>query len=175
MTTNPAIDRPGTGSAWSTVHARTAALREVIAVLDAGGALPWDARLVVLFGDRDALLVALHDTWSRRLGGRLDVALEVDDHRLEESVARAWLETAADLPGVRRVLDQHADLAALAAPHRNEMRTLAVAAGLATFADPIGHSVAVGARFVSSLRGRTADWLARRPPLWRRLLGSSAA
>lgn len=165
----------GTGDAWSNVHARSAALREVIANLDAGGDLPvdpvTDPATASVFADREELLLALHETWSRRLHGRIDVALEVDDHQLEESVARAWLETVADLPGVRRVLDAHADHPALRQPERTQLRAVAVAAGLATFADPIAHSATAGAEFVESLRGRAPYWLNR--PSWLRRLASA--
>jgi hypothetical protein len=155
----PSADQSDGGSAaWTTVHTRSAALREVVRLLDQGHELPWDAAAAVVFGDRDELLQALHELWSRRLNGRIDLALETDDHQLRESVARAWIETVDDLPGVRRVLDAHADEPALRQLERTQHRAVAVAAGLATFADPIAHSATAGAQFVETLRGRTPDW-----------------
>ncbi len=162
----PSADR--VSAAWSTVHSRSAAVREVVRRLDAGEVLPWDSTTALVFGDRDALLQALHELWSRRLHGRIDLALETDDHELRESVARAWIETAHDLPGVRRVLDEHADEPALRQLERTQLRAVAVAAGLATFADPIAHSATAGAQLVASLRGRTPDWR-QKPSLLRRM------
>ena len=164
-------DESASSVAWSTVHSRSAALREVVRQLDAGRPLPWDSMTAAVFADRDELLQALHELWSRRLHGRIDLALETDDHELRESVARAWIETVDDLPGVRQVLDEHADEPALRQLERTQLRAVAVAAGLATFGDPIAHSATVGAQFVESLRGRTPDWR-RKPSMLRRALGA---
>jgi hypothetical protein len=153
---------------WERVHADSASLREVIAALDAG--LPLPEGSIGSFGDRDELLVALHGVWARRLNGRIDVALETDDRGLADCVGRAWLSTADDLPGVRRVLDEHADVPALQHVLRNEHRAVAVAAGLATFDDHPVKSAAAGARLVSGLRRRTTPPVVRRP-WWRRLAG----
>src|SRR5687767_897105 len=109
MTIESAVD-PITRSSWDRMHARTASLREVVADLDAGRPLPAS---VDAFADRGELLQELHAVWSRRLGGRIDLALETDDHDLAESVAKAWLDTADDLPGIRRILDEQADHPAL--------------------------------------------------------------
>ena len=134
------------------LHTRSATLREVVAGLDSGRSLP---QLVAGFIDEDELLQALHGVWSRRLNGRIDLALETDDHDLAVSVGDAWLLTALDLPGVRRVLDEHADRPSLQPHFRVEHRTVAVAAGLATFDDPGSVSARIGARFVASLRRRS--------------------
>jgi len=134
------------------LHTRSATLREVVAGLDSGRSLP---QLVAGFTDEDELLQALHGVWSRRLNGRIDLALETDDHDLAVSVGDAWLLTALDLPGVRRVLDEHADRPSLQPHFRVEHRTVAVAAGLATFDDPGSVSARIGARFVASLRRRS--------------------
>ena len=134
------------------LHTRSATLREVVAGLDSGRSLP---QLVAGFADEDELLQALHGVWSRRLNGRIDLALETDDHDLAVSVGDAWLLTALDLPGVRRVLDEHADRHSLQPHFRVEHRTVAVAAGLATFDDPGSVSARIGARFVASLRRRS--------------------
>jgi hypothetical protein len=55
------------------------------------------------------------------------------------------------------VLDEHADEPALRQLERTENRAVAVAAGLATFGDPIAHSATAGAQFVASLRGRRTE------------------
>lgn len=158
---------PTAPPSWSRVHARTASLREVIAGLDAG--LPLTDCAPGSFADRDEALLALHGVWFRRLNGRIDMALETDDDELAECVGRAWLDTADDLPGVRRVLDEHAGEPVLQQVLRLELRTVAVAAGLATFDDGRESSSAVGARFVAALRRRpTAP--APRVRWWRRIL-----
>jgi hypothetical protein len=150
------------------LHTRSASLREVVSRLDAGHPLPPLAGGG--FVDEDELLRALHGVWARRLNGRIDLALETDDHDLAVSVGHAWMLTAADLPGVRRVLDENADRTSLQPLLRVEHRTVAVAAGLATFDDPGSVSARIGARFVASLRRRTGTpevptrW-------WRRLAG----
>jgi hypothetical protein len=164
-----ADESAGGHDAWATVHTRSAALREVVRLLGLGRQLPWDAATTAVFRDRDDLLQALHELWSRRLNGRIDLALETDDHQLSESVARAWIETVADLPGVRRVLDEHADEPALRQLERTQHRAVAVAAGLATFGDPIAHSATVGAALVASARDRRPDWRDK-PSLLRRVL-----
>lgn len=157
-----------TSTGWTTVHARTAALRDVVTTLDEGRDLPWDETTAAVFGDPAELLQELQALWSRRLQGRLDLALEVDEHGLEESVAAAWVHAAADLPGVRRVLDEHADDPSLRQLERNELRMIAVAAGLATFDDPIARSASAGARLVRSVKGRTPV-VPRRPSFRTRL------
>ena len=133
------------------LHTRSASLREVVSHLDAGRALPHP---VPGFTDEDELLQALHGVWSRRLNGRIDLALETDDSDLAVSVGHAWMLTELDLPGVRRVLDQEADRPSLQPHFRVEHRTVAVAAGLATFDDPGAVSARIGARFVATLRRR---------------------
>ena len=159
---------PAASPSWSRVHARTASLREVIADLDAG--LPLPDSSAGSFADRGELLLALHGVWARRLHGRVDVALETDGRELAESVAQAWLDTADDLPGVRRVLDEHAADPALRQVLASEHRTVAVAAGLATFDDPRASSAAAGARFVDGLRRRPTV-PAVRARWWRRITG----
>lgn len=163
MTTTPELGTAPTGS-WDLVHTRSASLREVTARLDAGRSLPPS---VPGFVDEDELLQALHGVWSRRLHGRIDLALETDDADLAVSVGHAWMLTALDLPGVRRVLDEQADRPSLQPHFRIEHRTVAVAAGLATFDDPGSVSARIGARFVSTLRRRggnqetSTKWWAR--------------
>lgn len=164
MTTTQDLGTSPTAS-WDRVHTRSASLRDVVAGLDAGRSLP---HLAAGFTDDDELLQALHGVWSRRLNGRIDLALETDDHDLAVSVGHAWMLTALDLPGVRRVLDEHADRPSLQPHLRTECRTMAVAAGLATFDDPGSVSAGIGARFVAGLRRRTNS-VETPTPWWRKL------
>lgn len=142
-------------TAWENYHRRAEALRHVVKDLDRSGSStpPWDEDLAARFDGPDDLLVALHDLWSRRLAARVDLALEIDEHGPEESVALAWREVADELSGVRRVLDQHDDNPALSRSERQEHRMLAVSAGLATIGDPASRSAAAGARLVARIRG----------------------
>ena len=145
-------------TAWDTHHQRAAALRRVIARLDSGTTheLPWDDDLARVFACPGDVLLGLHGAWQRRLLGRVDLALEIDAHSLEESVAQAWHETASELPGVRRLLDRHSGHEVLTTSLRHEHRMLAVAAGLAALADPAGLSAEAGERFVDQIRGTPA-------------------
>lgn len=139
-------------TAWENYHRRATALREIVARLDDGADLAFGPVEHQVFTDRADLLRALHDLWTRRVETRVDIALELGHHSREQGVARAWREVAAELPGVRRILDDHADDPALRAHEQHEHRLLAVAAGHASLDDPIAHSSAAGARFVAALR-----------------------
>ena len=140
--------------AWDTYRSRATALRRAIADLDRSGSptLPWNDELAAAFDDPDDLLVALHDVWTRRLEGRVDLALEIDEHESWQSVALAWREVADELSGVRRVLDGQADNPVVRHSRRQEHRLLAVAAGIATISDPLSHSAAAGERLVARIR-----------------------
>lgn len=139
-------------TAWETHHQRTAALRDVVAALEDGAAdLPWNDDLERVFGDRASLLIALHDQWSRHLATRLDLALELHDIPAA-AVAEAWSAVAAQLPAVRRVLDQYAAHPALAGPRARADRMVAVAAGVAALDDPLAVAAPRGAAFLASAR-----------------------
>ncbi|WP_028651187.1 hypothetical protein [Nocardioides halotolerans] len=135
-----------------TLPRRSTLLRVVRAVED-DGALPWDAELAAAYGDRDALLVALQDHWSRQLLSRIDVALELGAETPEASVAVAWRSALRDQPGVHRLLDDEADNPALRAARRSLLASVAVAAGLATFDDPRSASAEAGAGLLGSVTG----------------------
>jgi len=163
---------PANTPSWTRVHAETATMRTVIAALDAGLPLTQAASAARTspFTGRDEVLLALHGVWSRRLHGRIDVALETDDRDLAECVRRAWVATADDLPGVRRALDEHAHEPVLRHVLRHEHRAVAVAAGLATFDDHAETSAAAGVRLVEAARALPSVPAARRS-WWRRLAG----
>jgi len=131
-------------------------LRLVRAVED-GATVPMD----------DALLLALHEHWSRQLLSRIDVALELGAETPEASVAVAWRSALRDQPGVHRLLEAESDNPALRTARRSLLATVAVAAGLATFDDPPSVSVAAGARFLAAV-DTAAD--AHRPSRLARLL-----
>jgi hypothetical protein len=131
---------------WDAYHRRNAALRSAIAVIDRrrDGQLPWHE----LGAARDAfdtptdLLLALQMRWHTRLAGHVDRVLAGEPMDLRAAVIAAWRSAAADLPGVRAVLDVHDDEPALRPARTKELAYLASAAGLAELADP--RAVAIG-------------------------------
>jgi hypothetical protein len=136
-------------------------LRVVRAVEDGatrhGPVLPWDGELAATYGGRGALLLALHQHWSRQLLSRIDVALELGAETPEASVAVAWRSALRDQPGVHRLLEAESDNPALRAARRSLLATVAVAAGRATFDDPASVSVVAGARFLASVDETDVD------------------
>jgi hypothetical protein len=155
-----------TRNAWETYRHRAAVLRDVVAGLEQDADLPWSATIAEAYDDRADLLVALHDLWSRRLAARLDLAMELHDIP-EASIAEAYAAVAAELAPVRRVLDAHAHHPALAHPRANADRMIALAAGLATLADPLAVSASRGAAFRAKaarvvVPARRDGWLAER-------------
>lgn len=144
------------------------ALRVVRAIEDGStaGALPWNAELAATYGTRDELLVALHEHWSRQLLSRIDSALEVGSDSPAASVAVAWRSALRDQPHVHRLLEAEAANPALAPARRTLHASVAVAAGLATFDDPVLASAALGERYLASVveppaAGRGPSWVAR--------------
>lgn len=162
---------------WTTYHQRAAALKDVVTTIEAnpGNDLPWPDIAAETFRDRDDLLVALHDLWTRRLEGRIDLMLETDDGVLGDSVAKAWHAVSGELPGVRLLLDRYADHPAVRAHEVNEHRLVAVAAGLATLGDPIIRTAQAGKEFVSRLREAGPPALRRPLTLGQRLKAALTA
>jgi len=146
---------------------RSPVLRVVRAV-EAGGDLPWDAELAAAYVTREALLLALHDHWSRQLLSRVDVALELGAETPEASVTVAWRSALRDQPAVHRLLESEADNPALRTARRSLFAAVAVAAGLATFDDPASVSVARGERLLASVAATGAT--VNRPSALARLL-----
>jgi hypothetical protein len=133
---------------------RRSTVHRVVRAVEDGVPLPSDL-------DRDELLAALQDHWSRQLLSRIDVALELGSESPEASVAVAWRSALRDQPRVHRLLEDEAANPALLASRRSLFATVAVAAGLATFDDPVLVRAAAGGRFLSSV---DADVDARRQP-----------
>lgn len=160
--------------AWKSYHQRSAALREVVAHLDAGGATDpeWNDDLARVFGDPDGLLRALHDLWSRRLEARIEMALDVGEDLPAECVASAFFEVEAELRGVRRVLDAHAHDEALRKHEQHEHRLVAIAAGMAGPADPLPYAAAAGARLVANIRAQRVEPVVPRQRLGDRLVSA---
>jgi hypothetical protein len=127
---------------------------DAVRAVESGAPLPSD-------GDRDALLVALQDHWSRQLLSRIDAALELGSDSPAASVAVAWRSALRDQGGVHRLLEAEAGNPALRASRRSLFSSVAVAAGLATFDDPVPARAATGERYLASV-AETAEGV-RRP------------
>lgn len=146
-----------TTNAYETYRHRATTLRALVDDLERNRAteLPWTPELAAAFSSSQDLLVALHGLWTRRLATRIDLALEIGDELPVDEVAAAWREVAADLPAVRRILDDHAHEPGLRASEEHEHRLIAVAAGYAAVTDPIAAAAPHGARLVRELRSAT--------------------
>ena len=68
-----------------------------------------------VFGDEQALLLAVHQRWQVHLLARLDQALELGTGDPHADVSRAVEELTRDLPGLAALLREHEDDPALAA------------------------------------------------------------
>jgi hypothetical protein len=95
-----------------TAPRRADVLRRVVEETNArrDGVLPMDLPGVgQTFGDELALIAALQLRWHTRLSGRIEQALSEHPTDPEHAVLSAWRATAAELDGVRRVLDRYAE------------------------------------------------------------------
>ena len=95
---------------WTAFHSRGEILRNVVAVADQrlDGRLPLDVDGVrERFDDELELLGALQLRWHTRLAGRIEHELMTQPMDLEAAVVTAWLANAAEMPGVRKILDHY--------------------------------------------------------------------
>lgn len=129
---------------WKSLHTlprrnRGEVLRAVIASADErrDGTVPMDVPGVAeTFGDELDVVGALQLRWISRLSGRIEQALAEQPMDLEEAVVAAWSGLAADMPGVRAIIDQQrarprdeAMARAMAVSTAKERAMLAVLAG----------------------------------------------
>lgn len=130
---------------WDAFHRRGEVLRNVLTHADAtrDGALPMDLPGVrETFGDELTLLGALQLRWHTRLAGAIERELMDQPMDLESAVTAAWRRTAADLAGVRAILDACTESPAseemsrlLDTAHRKDWTLMAAMAGKASPAD----------------------------------------
>ena len=158
-------------NAWDTFHRRSTAIRAVVEELDATRATEprWTDELAEVFDGPDDVLVALHDVWTRRVTARVEMALDLGQDLPAESVENAWYEVAAELPGVRRVLDAHADHQALQRLDEHEHRLFAIAAGMVGPSDPLDYAARLGRRLVTNIRQQHVEFSVPRPRLGERM------
>lgn len=147
---------------WNAHQPRGEILRQVSAVADArrDGLLPLDVEGVeARFVDELDLLGALQLRWYTRLSGQIDRTLADQPLDLERAVVTAWRTTAAQLPGIRAIVDHYREsplddsmARAMAVATHKEHAWLAVMAGQAGIDDPAGADV--GARIEDRARAR---------------------
>lgn len=97
---------------WATFHSRGEVLRAVIDAADQrrDGVLPTDVAGVRDKFDSDLdLLGALQLRWHTGLAGRIEATLADQPMDLASAVVLAWQRAAADMPGIRAVIDRHRD------------------------------------------------------------------
>jgi hypothetical protein len=145
---------------WDAFHHRGDVLRDVVDEAEArrDGVLPMELPGVTeTFGDAHHLLAALQLRWHTLLAGSIERALLDRPDDLEAAVVSAWRATAAELAGVRRILDAHrAEPASpetgelLERAHRKDVVMLAVLAGRANGADVA--AVRIGERLEEQAR-----------------------
>lgn len=121
---------------WDAYNRRKETLREMLAIADRRPDITLTELLETVENARVAfptdtdLLFELQMTWFQRLSGQMDRLLS-DGHDSPELVpVTAWVNTAADLPGVRALLDAHRDEPAMRKAYAKELAYLALSAGV---------------------------------------------
>ncbi|MEP6665245.1 MAG: hypothetical protein ABJA81_02250 [Nocardioidaceae bacterium] len=144
---------------WVDHHRRDEALRIVIELADArrDGLLPWDEipDAATVFGTTTDVLRALQMRWCTRLAGSIDTVLADQPMDLEQAVVHAWRYTAADLPGVRAILDANLEHPAIATARHKDHVLLATAAGRAGLEDAA--AIRIGRAIEDRARGITVE------------------
>lgn len=121
---------------WDAYSRRKSVLQDVLAVADARTFITVPEAIAAVPGAREAfpqdtdLLFDLQLLWSTRLSARLDTLVGDGAETPEIGVIQAWVDTAAVLPGTRRLLDAHRHEPALAKARAKEEALLARAAGV---------------------------------------------
>ena len=158
---------------WDAYHRRKETLRDLLAIADRRRAATLTELLDTADEGREAfaneteLLFDLQMAWFQRLSGQMDRLVTESVDTPELMAVTAWVNTAAEMPGARAVLDAHLHEPALAKAFAKEQVFLAASAGV-----PMGHrdlaghgrrimdsareSVTVGDGLVAKLRSVTA-------------------
>lgn len=145
---------------WDAFHRRGEVLRAVIdeANTRRDGVLPMQVPGVAeTFGSELELVGALQLRWHTRLAGMIERELMDGPVDLESAVVAAWRRTAAELPGVRAILDASTErptsvemARALDIAHRKDWALMAAMAGLASAQD--SRATALGRRIEQQAR-----------------------
>lgn len=143
---------------WDAYNRRKTALREVLAIVDRRRDLTTTDLLDRVdprreaFESEDLLLLETQLAWFQRLSGALDRA---GGHGLAETpegtAIEAWVETAAQMPGARALLDANLEAPILTKGLTNERIMMAAVSGVPMqHPDAAGH----GERIVDAARER---------------------
>ena len=100
--------------------------------------------VVAEFGDLDGLLLAAQHRWYTAVFARLDAILEDTPEHPAQAVAQLWTDLAADRPGLRMLLDTHAERPALAAADRHHRAVVLRDLGVDLAALPVPPGPATG-------------------------------
>ncbi|MCW2830019.1 MAG: hypothetical protein JWP31_711 [Aeromicrobium sp.] len=151
---------------WDAYNRRKEALRDMIVIADRRHDVTLSELLDAVDENRQAfaneteLLFELQMTWFQRLSGQMDRLINDGLESPELIAVTAWVNTAAELPGVRALLDAHRDEPALRKAFAKELAYLATSAGVPTYnLDLTGH----GRRIQQSARESWASTPAAPP------------
>jgi hypothetical protein len=121
---------------WDAYNRRKHVLREMLAIADRQPDLTLAELLDTVDGAREVFpthveaLFELQMTWFQRLSGQMDRLMSEGVETPELIPVTAWVNTAADLPGARALLDAHRDEPALRKAYAKELTYLSMAAGV---------------------------------------------
>lgn len=159
---------------WDAYNRRKNVVRQVAAIADRrrDGVLPWaelGPMTTTCFDGPEDLLLELQMHWRQRLTGHIDARFGTQERDPRSAAVAGWREAAAELPGVRAILDTHDDDPVLSRAREKELAMLANTAGLAPWGDPraatYGELVRTEARSILIDRqaptGGTPSWLDR--------------
>ena len=140
---------------WDAYNRRKETLRDLLAIADRRRDVTLTELLDTVdegreaFGNETELLFDLQMTWFQRLSGHMDRLVTESAETPELMAVTAWVNTAADLPGARDLLDAHLHEPALAKAFAKEQTFLAASAGV-----PMDHPdvTAHGRRIMDSAR-----------------------
>ncbi|MCW2839751.1 MAG: hypothetical protein JWR55_1234 [Aeromicrobium sp.] len=144
---------------WDAYHRRKNALREMLATAEQRPEITLTELLDTVDSARDAFaseteaLFELQMTWFQRLAGHVDRLVAEGTESPELVAVTAWVNAAADLPGVRALLDAHRDEPALRKAYAKEQGYLALAAGVPVHGQ---EALARGRRIQDSARATVA-------------------
>jgi hypothetical protein len=140
---------------WDAYNRRKETLRDLLAIADRRRDLTLTELLDTVdegrnaFANETELLFDLQMTWFQRLSGQLDRLVTESVETPELMAVTAWVNTAAEMPGARALLDAHIHETALAKAFAKEQSFLAASAGV-----PMSHPdlTVHGRRIMNSAR-----------------------